>query len=264
MRSYFYMTPGVSALLAGHGLDSADRWLAETPGLPSDAAAFERISLSQDGTHDVWRVVLGNERFYLKRRWNEKPGSLLRMLFFGRRSVSGPLREAKLAGILRDAGFAVMEPVAYGEQRGNFLPVRGFLLTREIHGRAVEILHNEGGDRERADLLFRLGKLTGRLHAAGFFQHVRLKDLIEAETGELFLIDRETTKPWRRKFSLKTSVTNIARALRRTMRDGHRLGIAEAGAFFRGYCPEIRHLAALPPREIRRLVMCAVRSELKG
>ncbi|RYD33036.1 MAG: hypothetical protein EOP87_11760 [Verrucomicrobiaceae bacterium] len=264
MREDFHMVPEVAELFRGHGIDQAGIWLGDPPGGSVDAMRMVRIALSLDETHDVWKVDLEGKGYYLKRRWEEPAGSLLRMLFFGRKPVSSPIREVMLAARLKEAGFAVMEPVAWGEWRRRGLPAKGFLLSREIPGRPVETIHAEGDAACRRDLLFRLGCLTGRLHVAGFFQHVRLKDLIETEGGELVLIDREAAKPWPRKFSWSLAVVCLARTLRRTMRDGHRFAAGEASAFFRGYTGEVKGRSGLTAKEIRRSAMKRIRRELGG
>lgn len=267
MKADFQIVPGVAELFRQYGVDTAQIWLNDPPGFPAndkpEGVEFERHSLAADGKHDVWIVKLGEERYYLKRRWDEPRDSLLRMLFFGRKPVSAPVREVILAESLKKAGFAVMEPVAWGEWRQRGLPLRGFVLSKEILGSPVEVIHAEGDKDSRRQLLYRMGRLTGRLHTAGFFQHVRLKDLIESELGELVIIDREAAKPWKRKFSRAAAMTALARTLRRTMRDGHRLGQGEAGAFFRGYCEEAQESFGGTPREIRSSVLRRIRQEFQ-
>ncbi|WAC20199.1 hypothetical protein OVA24_02245 [Luteolibacter sp. SL250] len=264
MREVFNMVPEVAELFRAHGIDHGGVWLGDPPGASVEALEMVRIALSLDETHDVWRVTLGGKGYYLKRRWEESPGSLLRMLCYGKKPVSSPIREIMLATRLKEAGFAVMEPVAWGEWRRRGLPAKGFLLTREIVGTPVEKVHTDGDAACRRDLLFRLGRLTGRLHIAGFFQHVRLKDLIETEGGELVLIDREAAKPWPRKFSWPQAVVCLSRTLRRTMRDGHRFSAGEGSAFFRGYAGEVKGRSGLTPKEIRRSAMKGIRLELGG
>lgn len=254
MSTTFHIEPEVKELFRSHGVDHPSAWLDGQPGKP----------VSADKSHDVRRVTLGGETFYLKRRWSESRGSLIGMIFFGRRPASGPVREAALAIQLRTAGFSAMEPVAWGEKRRWGLPVKGFSVIRAVAGESVENAYAQADEASRRRLLAQAGELTGKLHSAGFFHHVRLKDLILSPAGELVLIDRESGRPWKRRFSLGTALTALARTVRRTLRDGHRFGGGEAGAFFRGYHLRAEGCLALTPKEFRRKAMRRIRAELKG
>ncbi len=220
-----HLPPQLGEILRRHGLNP-ERLLHENVG---DSVSVSRL-------HDVRRLDFGGDGvFYLKRREGESRWRMIGLLARGRRPHAGPVREGLMATQLRDAGFRVMEAAAWGEIRRFGLPVRGFLLVREVSGEDVATLYDRSDGRARRHLMERVGELTGRLHAAGFLHPVRLKDLIRAPDGELVLIDRETGKPWRGQFRPGASVVSLARAARRTLRDGHRIGPGSAVAFFRGY-----------------------------
>jgi len=139
---------------------------------------------------------------------------------------------------LTSAGLPVMRALAWGEERRCGLPVRGFLLVKGVRGTDLADLFAAGSIAERRSLMYALGKFVGRLHGAGFYQPVRLKDVFcEKPPGgnmaghSFMLIDRESSKPWPSSFSLRRCINSLARAYRRTIRDGYRFGRAEVRTF---------------------------------
>ena len=200
----------------------------------------ESLSTGKQG-RELRRLTLSDNgdarRFYVKRLGAEPARLHLRSLFFARRPRSGPLREQLLLQELHAAGFAVMESVAWGEARFYGLPREGFLVVREVPGTSVDVLYGELNSRSRQDLMRDMGNLVGRLHAHGFFQPVRLKDLIKSDrNGAGFvLIDRETSKPWPARFSQRQCLVSLGRSCRRVLRDGHRFGGNIVRAFLEGY-----------------------------
>lgn len=156
-----------------------------------------------------------------------------------------------------------MEPVAWGERRQLGLPACGFLVVREVAGQEVAELFDQADGWEKRVLMEDAGRLIGRLHAKGFFHPVRLKDLIHTEGG-MVLIDRETSKPRRSLFLKKKCLVSLARAVRRTVRDGHRIGAESAWAFLRGYRQGVVSRWKVPSIELSRLVFGAVRKEISN
>jgi tRNA A-37 threonylcarbamoyl transferase component Bud32 len=232
------------------------RSLFEAQGLCSFA---DFMSSGDQKVQQLTRVSGGV--FYLKRVGPESLKIHLRTLLCGRRSHSGALRELTLLQSLRHAGFQTMEPVAWGERRRFGFPLDGFLVVRKVQGDEVANLFDGMDGSRRRRLMEETGRLIGRLHAKGFFQPVRLKDLILAESG-LVLIDRETSKPWPVRFSRRRAAESLARAVRRTLRDGHAVGAGSAAAFLRGYHSGL----AVCPNEswtsMRRDIFRAVRREM--
>jgi tRNA A-37 threonylcarbamoyl transferase component Bud32 len=235
MSSFFHLDPSVRPLFQQNGVADMDTLMKGEIG----------VMLSKGrGGREVLRLELqeGDQpaRFFLKRRGPEPLWRLLRLIACMRRPWSGPMRELLLLQQLRAAGFAAMEPVAWGERRRFGVPTSGFLVVREVQGRNMADVFDEASVTERHALVRTLGELVGCLHVAGFVQPVRLKDLIltpdAASAPRVFvLIDRETGKPWKRRFRLSESLGIIARAARRTLRDGHQLEAGFARAFIRGY-----------------------------
>lgn len=227
--------------------------------------------LSVEPGREVRKLTVGDPHdptlCFLKRRDKESPFKLLFMLIFGHAPRSGPLREQLMVKRLHAAGFAAMEPLAWGETRRAGLPTRGFILTRGISGRDFAQVFDQATGKGKLLLMRRMGNLVGRLHAAGFFHPVRLKDLIlssRQDDGELVLIDRETSKPWRKFWFTRTGcIRSLARATRRTLRDGHRLGPGSSLAFLKGYREGIAPRWEVSLNELRSAVLQAVRKELK-
>jgi hypothetical protein len=210
------------------------------------------------------------QRFFLKRLGREPFIKLLQMLLFGRWPRSGPIRELQMLNRLNEAGFATMRPVAFGERRFFGWPVGGFLLAEEVRGMEVADFHKRCSPSERRNLFHSLGEYLGRLHSAGFFQPVRLKDLFLSHAPGLkdqefvfTLIDRETSKPWPTKFSRRRALQALARATRRTLRDGHAIGRGEARAFCRGYHEALAPLLGLSPETLQKELFSTLRREFE-
>ena len=250
--NFHHVSPEVRPLFEKHGLlDFAELMGGEVGVLLS----------AEKGGREVRRLELDGRTFYLKRRGAESP--MLSMLLFGHRPRSGPMREALMLDRLSDAGFLSMVPVAWGERRRWGLPKGGFLVVRGIEGEDVAKFFDRSSGAVRLAVMKEMGHLVGRLHAAGFFHPVRLKDLIRSEEG-MTLIDRETSKPWPKHwFTLTSCLRSLARSARRTLRDGHRIGAGSAGTFLRGYHQGLGAKAGnVKLRALASRVMKQVRAEL--
>lgn len=233
--------------------DQLSFWLDGNIGIP--------ISKDHDG-REMRRIEAGGQSFFLKRSGNESLLRHLRMLCWFCRPQSDVLLEVKMLLTLRSAGFAVMEPVAWGEESIGWFKVRGFLLVREVIGKEVTELFDCLSEREKCALMVQVGQLVGRLHAQGFFHPVRLKDLILTNTG-LVLIDRETSKPWKSLFLKRYCLNSISRSYHRMCRDGHRISDSAASAFLEGYRQGIASRLVIDQSQLQNIVRKAVRKELK-
>lgn len=258
MPEHFHIEAPYVPLFREHGLVSF--------AVLMNGSVGEMVSCLHD-RRKLYRLTLpsadGQTRFYLKRMRDEPAVWLLRSLLYGRRPHSGPLREMQMLTALREAGFTVMKPVAWGEERRWGVPIAGFLVVAEVQGAEVAGLFDTYSGAERHALLGQVGGLVGRLHAAGFFHPVRLKDLIcEEPLRQLVLIDRETSKPWPARFSRQRAVSSLARAARRTLRDGHRLGPASVRHFLDGYAAEVAGRWRVSTRNLRQMVLDRMRRDL--
>jgi tRNA A-37 threonylcarbamoyl transferase component Bud32 len=215
----------------------------------------------EEGSRQIRRIRLSSgsqpSHLFLKRIGRERLGRLLRMLAFGRKPRSGPLREKMLIDALSKAGLPVMRPLAWGEERRFCLPVRGFLLVQEVQGSDMAELFASSTSDERLSLVEALGRFVGRLHCKGFYQPVRLKDVFcesPVNADSFILIDREANKPWVSMFSRRRCVNSLARAYRRTVRDGHRLSREEIDGFMRNYLIEMNGKHYISKRMFRKII----------
>jgi len=253
MKHEFHIAPAWCDLLEKHHLDDFELWMSGELG--------ELVSKS--GSSEVRRVVLDGEELYLKRRYDESAIRLLESVCFMRLPMSGAIRELAVVQALASAGFPVMEPIAWGEARVACIPKKGFLVVRGLPGRSLAEVYQGAEADERIGIMSRLGELLGRLHAAGFFQPLRLKDLIQGSSGEWTLIDRECARPWRKRFSQRSAVTSLARTARRTLRDGHTMGHCAVRAFLDGYLKGICGCWHTGRIELLRLIHAKLRHERK-
>ncbi|MGD9874223.1 MAG: lipopolysaccharide kinase InaA family protein [Kiritimatiellia bacterium] len=210
------------------------------------------------GGRELRRVEAGGRVFFLKRSGRE---SLLKHWFsilHGGRPLSGALREKRMLEQLRARGFAAMEPAAWGQERLPGFRARGFLLVRKVNGEELAELFDKSPGLRKRELMTAAGHLVGRLHARGFLQPVRLKDLI-LSGGELVLIDRETSKPWPGLFSRRRAAKALARSLRRMHRDGHRPGAGSLYAFLQGYRQGVSEKCIINPLKLAAQVCAELR-----
>jgi hypothetical protein len=165
MNTQFHIAPECLGLFEAHGLAEFSAWMRGGPG----------ELVSETALSDVRRLSVGGQEFYLKRRSGEPVLKLLLPLVFGRRPMSGPIRELHLVNALAGEGFAVMEPVAWGESTIAGIPQEGFLVVSSIPGRSFADVYDDGCGANRLAMMNRLGELLGRLHARGFFQHFEIQ-----------------------------------------------------------------------------------------
>jgi tRNA A-37 threonylcarbamoyl transferase component Bud32 len=235
-----------------HGLEGFDAWMNSAPG----------TVVSHGPGREVIRLHISGESFFLKRRRGESTVAMAGLLVHGHRPMCGALREARLLEQLEAGGFPVMKAAAYGERRVWGMPQEGFLLVRAVPGQLVADLYQKAEPAARFALMARVGQLAGKLHAAGFFEHLRLKDLIAGPDGTLTLIDRESRHPWAKRFTRRHALRAIARTVRRTLRDGLRFGPATARAFLNGYREGVAQHWRVTRPELRKQVFNQLRREL--
>lgn len=233
--------PEFEESLRNAGLDSFDAIMATSAG---------RLASESDKVAEVRRIevqhVGSDTTVFVKKSRNEPKSKLLRNLVYAAKPHVCAIREYQLLDRLHKAGFSVMRPIAWGEHTRFGLPESGFLMAKGIRGMDAHELRDHASQDVRCQLQKDFGELTGRLHAAGFFQPVRLKDLICRDADnqsvgpfDLLLIDRATSKPWATRFSRDKGLRAIRRAFRRSSRDGVLLSDAERQAFASGYCDAV-------------------------
>ena len=121
----------------------------------------------------------------------------------------------------------VMRPIAWGERCVRGLPRESALLVEAVPGRSASELMADGGRSVAGRLLLAAATLAGMLNRAGFFQPLRLRDVVcktdPAENDgplELVLIDRETTLARRRRPSPGKCADFLARSYCKLLQAG--------------------------------------------
>lgn len=153
-------------LLRELGLDSLEGALAFRGGTIAREAG-ERVTRRIESSRGV---------LYLKTHGGVP--AWRRFTFLGRGATSPARREWEMMMAMRQAGFDVPEPIAFGESASLFgCPPRSFLLMREVAGVPLDVFLADGvpdprglGARAVRDALLRdVSGMVRRLHATGFY-----------------------------------------------------------------------------------------------
>lgn len=207
-----------------------DRQLLEAAGY----ASFENLMLKNDGElissekrAQTLRLDLpapnGTKICFLKRTLVHRRRKNFQALMQFARPHTDVYREMQLAQKLRDAGIPAMRILAWGEERKFGFPIRGFILTEAVTGMSLDEMFRTGNARMRRRIVAAFGSFVARLHERGFFQTVRLKDLICADSDspdlKLTLIDRAASNCRRKFFWSHFCLQALARGFRRMKRD---------------------------------------------
>lgn len=179
---------------------------------------------------------------FLKRTLRQKARKNLRFLSRGKYPRTNSYREMQLVFNLRRHGIPTMRVIAGGEELWFGLPVRGFILVENVPGRVLHDLFLASDAAGRLELISTFAAFIGKLHTLGFFQSVRMKDLICSDPAgrtsseiALTLIDRVAANPGRKPFWSRFCIQTLQRGLRRMTRDGILLTPAEQRAFAEAY-----------------------------
>lgn len=203
------------------------RWHVE-PGLSGEKLWCRGDVVSDGDRIKVVRFHLDGRTYYRKESCRERFGRLLDRVCGGGQWCSMPEQEARNLGLLVSEGFRVVPVVAAGSVFRFGIPVKGVMVTEGLDFPLLEDVL--GIDCE---LWRRYGYLVGRLHACGFFDDCRAKDLL-LDDGELVLLDREksrTGNSWNYRKALKS----LRRTLYRNQRSGIRANEQADMAFWQGY-----------------------------
>jgi hypothetical protein len=139
---------------------------------------------------EVYKVSIGEDFYYLKIMRKEPLGHYIERFLRGMRPHSTPVIESHTLLAMQEKELPVCRVVAYGE-RGGFLPNKGFLLTKALDGYMADQYYQV----EHQDFVKSYAKLFATLHVKGFYQNLRLKDVVVDENKQLHLIDREAKLP---------------------------------------------------------------------
>jgi len=265
-----HFADGWRARLTAAGLDSFDAIMTGEHGelitrLPQ--ADTRRLSLPP-GDKDAGNAGDGEDAAkatttaYLKRSFGERANKVISLLLRGVRPHVDSTREVQLLGELRARGFDCMNVIAWGERRTLGAPRCGFVLVEQAPGPLVADLL-EQGDARREQALRSTAKLIARLHAEGFFQVVRFKDLIATDVPEdverdlsLTLIDRAASWPWRRRFALRRCLAALNRGFARLRKRGVTMAASDVTLFADAYVEAMRERrgVAIDVNRVRRAV----------
>ncbi|MFQ5424633.1 MAG: lipopolysaccharide kinase InaA family protein [Phycisphaerae bacterium] len=156
--------------LRAAGLDRFDAMMTVAGGPPTSRHRYREtlpLEVSVDGRPRA---------FFLKRVFKVPPRHAIAPLFRFHRGFSQPSLEWHMLAALRDAGIPAMRRVAFGEERVAGRPRAAFLLVEAVPWEAtLEHWLVPGFPRpavlsaaRRRRLLYEIGRLIRRLHAAGF------------------------------------------------------------------------------------------------
>ncbi|QNN22500.1 hypothetical protein HED60_09525 [Planctomycetales bacterium ZRK34] len=219
--------------------------------------------VAQEPGRQVRKLQLGSggRCVYFKCEREPHPFKQLRVLLRLGLPRTAAGREAMLARRLTAVGIPVAPVLAFGERRVMGVPVEGYIITEAIDGPDMTHALAEYDPMARRRVWQAAGRLIGRLHAQGFFQVVRTKDLIISDRdgngprqpwrrGELVMIDREATGPWAKVFTRGRCLWSLARARGKHERSGLKLSTREMAEFLRGYRETIHPRWQVTTREL--------------
>lgn len=227
-----------------------------------DLVSFEHLAaLKQNGelvAEDIGRtthrIALNGETYYFKSVDKPTPASALEALITLRLPHHYCWREMQQVESLQRHNIAVMDVAAAGESISWGVPHFSFILVREIEGDSLADVFDAASGSEQLVLLEKLGSLVGRLHRAGFFAPVRMKDVIVDERGDFILIDRETRKPGARKFTRQKALRGLQRTMWRQQRDGIEWTTSELHAHLRAYLDETSQWLDLDEAQLEEMI----------
>ena len=199
--------------------------------------------IEEDELHDVQRLDLNGQNLYLKRTKIEKFSSAFESYGRGRLAHSKPFNEMLQFRHLSQFDFEVAEVVAVGEELLLGIPLKGFIITREVQGRDLALVFRDADNTDRQRIMHLFGSLMARIHSHGFFGLTRLKDIFianfERDCPILTLIDRETRNPYPRPPTRKRVMAKLLFNIRRQATLGELFTDAEWQSFAESYCQSL-------------------------
>jgi len=240
-----YLNTDFRELLATHNLADFEALVAQRE---------EGELIAQDTGRTTHRITLENACFYLKCVEKSTPASALEALVTLRMPHHYCWREKQQVEYLQAHNIDVMEVAAAGETASWGVPNFSFILAREVPGESLDTLFDRASPAEQLELLEQLGSLVGRLHHAGFFAPVRMKDVIVDPEHRLVLIDRETRKPGSRKFTRKKALHGLQRTMWRQQRDGIDWSKSELHVHLRAYLNETSQWLGIDEAQLEEMI----------
>ena len=164
-----YINPRYQRFLAEHDLATLDKLLADN---------VQGVALERGSERNTYRLELAGKGFFLKQIYKKRNLQALEPLLQLRQPHHYAWREMQHVLNLQAAGVDVMPVAAAGERTRRGLPVASAILVEQVEGQNLDTRFAQADSRDQHLLLRQLGALTGRLHLAGFFGTVRMKDVI--------------------------------------------------------------------------------------
>jgi len=215
--------------------------------------------VEENSLRDVRRLDLDGITFYLKRTRSEKLASALESYCRFRLPHSRPFKEMMQFKLLEQLDFDVAEVVAAGEELRFAVPVRGFIITREIPGQDLARVYRMADKTGRNNILSQFGCLMGRLHSSGFFGSTRLKDIISAGSPQasmkLILIDRETRNPYPKRATSEKLIARLLLNIHRQARQGEVFTISEWESFADSYCRSLTENLSIDAKQLSTAIL---------
>lgn len=215
--------------------------------------------VEENSLRDVRRLGLDGVTFYLKRTRSEKLSSALESYCSCRLAHSRPFKEMMQFQLLEQLDFDVAEVVATGEELRFAVPVKGFILTREVPGQDLAQVYRMADRTERNNILSQFGCLMGRLHSSGFFGSTRLKDIISAGSPQasmkLTLIDRETRNPYPKRATRGNTIARLLFNIRRQAQQGEVFTISEWESFADSYCRSLPENLSIDAKQLATAIL---------
>jgi len=225
-----HINPTFQALLQANNLSSYSQIMQTSSG----------TIIEDDCSRDVRCLDLDGQKLYLKRCRREKLSSALESYSLGKLAHSKPYKEMLQFRYLAQRHFAVAEVVAAGEELNYGMPLKGFIMTREVPGQDLALVYRAADKDTRHCIMSDFGSLLGRLHNFGFYGSTRLKDIFidgdPCKSPTLTLIDRETRSPYPRPVSQNKVLNRLLLNVYRQAKQGEIFSSSEWESFAENYC----------------------------
>ncbi|MEP1469884.1 MAG: lipopolysaccharide kinase InaA family protein [Halieaceae bacterium] len=239
--SRLYINPRYQQLLNRHQLSTEKQLLGDSVSGDIIEHGAER---------STFKVELEGNGFFLKQVRKKSYLSALEPLLQLQKPHHYAWREMQHVLNLQKAGIDVMEVVAACEHTRWGIPVASAIMVAQVDGADLESVFIQATREQQHLLLQRLGALTGRLHLAGFFGTVRLKDVFIDRKDSYVLIDREARNPQPQAFSEARALQGLERFLHRQRRDYPAWCEDDSRSYLQGYLQETSDSLPLPLDEV--------------
>jgi hypothetical protein len=243
------INPAFADLLRSHHLHSYAQIMQTSSG----------TIIEEDCSRDVRRLDLDGQKLYLKRCRREKLSSALESYCLGKLAHSKPYKEMLQFRHLSHLDFTVAEVVAAGEELNYGIPLKGFIITREVIGQDLALVYRAADKNTRRCIMSGFGSLLGRLHDSGFYGGTRLKDIIidgdPCKSPTLTLIDRETRSPHPRPVGKKRALARLLLNIRRQAQQGEVFTISEWESFADSYCRSLTENLSIDAKQLLTAIL---------